>query len=274
MLGYFFHMSEAEVGHKLDEAAIERQHRGNRALEVPAGHVHRTERRRGAVPQGLRAAGQSRLFTAAAPSSGFFSVRQRSRRRRALDAADDPGGEDLFPPLAILLVLALPRQAAAGGAGRAAAASRASSIGERFDPDRRGGQMLINYRGRRRPFRTTRSATSSAASCPPARSRTRSCWSGRRRSASTTSAARRSHRVPGSRDPRDGHRQPPDRDFIARPRWSRIFDLLAIVVLPLLVRARAAAPVRLRRTWSSSWRSSWRFVRRRLSAVRRRAACG
>ncbi len=104
VLGYFFHMSEAEVGHKLDPSAHRTPAARNRRFQVSTGHVHGPASAREApflkayAPQG-----NLDMFTAVVQSSGFFSV-----------ASDPDGvvrwmplviqaGEDSFPPLPLLL---------------------------------------------------------------------------------------------------------------------------------------------------------------------------
>jgi adenylate cyclase len=103
VLGYFFHMSAAEVGYKLNEAGMERQLRGIVDSKYPL--VSYTTQSATSVPlmKADSPQGNLEIFTAAAASSGYFTV-----------ATDPDGvvrwmplviqdGEDLFPPLSLLV---------------------------------------------------------------------------------------------------------------------------------------------------------------------------
>src|SRR4029079_7273461 len=69
VLGYFIHMSEAEVGNKLDPSVIERQLRGISASKYPL--VMFTDQRAAQAPllKAYAPQGNLDMFTAAAPAS-------------------------------------------------------------------------------------------------------------------------------------------------------------------------------------------------------------
>ncbi|HEX4800181.1 MAG TPA: CHASE2 domain-containing protein, partial [Sphingomicrobium sp.] len=151
VLGYFFHMSEAEVGYKLNQTGIGRQLQGIADSKYPM--VLYADRSATSVPlmKAYAPQGNLAMFTAAAPSSGYFTV-----------ATDPDGvvrwmplviqdGDDLFPPLSVLSVWHY--------LGKPALAVRVREegvegvqIGDRLVPTDELGQMLINYRGPARTF--------------------------------------------------------------------------------------------------------------------------
>ena len=247
--------------------------RGHRGLQVPAGRLHRSSSA-AEVPflKAYAPQGNLDMFTAVAPSSGYFSV------------ASDPDGVVRWMPLVIqarrrpVSAAVDPRRTGITSASRelavrvrARAASKASKIGDRFVPTDEAGQMLINYRGPPKTFPHYSISDILGGKLPQRHVQGQDrAWSGRRRSA--IGDIRSTPFAPVYPGP-EIHATVIDNiltgDFIARPRWSRIFDLLAIVVLPLLVAGRPAAAVRLRR--AAVRRDALRALRRRrLSAVRAR----
>ncbi len=237
VLGYFFHMSEAEVGHKLDPGAIERQLRGIANSKYPL--VMFTGRQAAEAPflKAYAPQGNLDVFTQVVQSSGFFSV-----------ASDPDGvvrwmplmiqaGEDLFPPLPLLLYwhyVGKPPMVVRVGAGGV----EGVNIGERFIPTDELGQLLINYRGPPKTFPHYAISDILGGKVPAGTFKDKIVLVG------ATSV--------GIGDVRSTPFAPvypgPEiqatvvdnllvGDFIARPRWSRIFDLVAIVALPLLVLA-------------------------------------
>jgi adenylate cyclase len=237
VLGYFFHMSESEVGHQLDAGAIDRQLHGIAGSKYPL--VMFTDQRAAETP--LRKAyapqGNLEMFTAVASSSGFFSV-----------ASDPDGvvrsmplmigvGDDLFPPLSLLVFWEYlgrpPLVVRVGPAG-----VEGVNVGERFIPTDELGQMLINYRGPTKTFPQYAISDILEGKLPARTFKDKIVLVG------ATSIGigdiRSTPFSPVFPGP-EIHANVVDNlltgDFIARPRWSRIFDLLAIVALPLLVAA-------------------------------------
>ena len=237
VLGYFFHMSEAEVGHKRDEASIERQLAGIASSKYPL--VVLTDQRAASVPflKAYAPQGNLEVFTAVAASSGYFSV-----------ASDPDGvvrwmplliqaGDELFPPLSILSYwhyLGKPQLAVRvrpeGVEG--------VQIGDRFVPTDEAGQLLINYRGPPKTFPHYSISDILGGKLPAGTFKDKIVLVGA--TAIGIGDIRSTPFGPVYPGP-EIHATVIDNiltgDFLARPRWSKIFDLLAIVVLPLLLLA-------------------------------------
>ncbi len=235
VLGYFFYMSEAEAGRKLDPAGVERQLEGIAGSKYPL--ILYADQAATAVPFLKAYAPQSNLpmFTAAASSSGYFSV-----------ASDPDGvvrsmplmiqaGDDLFPPLSLLSYwhyLGKPelmvRVRAEGVEG--------VKIGDRFVPTDEAGQMLINYRGLPKTFPHYSVSDIIGGKLPAGTFKDKIVLVGA--TAIGIGEIRSTPFGPAYPGP-EIHATVIDNimtgDIIARPRWSRIFDLIAIVALPLLV---------------------------------------
>ena len=263
-------MSEAEAGHKLDPAGIERQLEAHRGLEVPPRPVSRIRTppsvpfRKAYAPQGNLA-----MLTAAAASSGYFSV------------ASDPdglvrwmplviqGGDDLFPPLSVLSYwhyLGKPRaRGPRAGRGRRRRADRRS-----LRPHRRGRADADQLP------RPAEDLSSLQHQRHPRRQAAGRHVQGQDRGGGATAIGigdiRSTPFAPVYPGP-EIHATVIDNmltgDFIARPRWSRIFDLVGHRGPAAAGRRRAAAAVRLRR--AAVRRDALRALRRRrLSALRAR----
>jgi hypothetical protein len=135
VLGYFFHMSAAEVGYKLNEAGMERQLRGIVDSKYPL--VSYTTQYATSVP--LMKAYSPQATSKSSPQQQRRQATSpwQSRRCRPLDAIGDQDGEDLFPPLSLRasgylggqLSVRVPAEGV-GGSGRRS-----------LRPDRRAGEM-------------------------------------------------------------------------------------------------------------------------------------
>jgi adenylate cyclase len=234
VLGYFFHMHEDAVGYKLDTAEISRR------VDIIAGSKYPlvyVERDAGGLPFVKAYAPQTSLssFASAAASSGYFSV-----------VADLDGvvrwmplavqaGEDLFPPLAVLCAwhyLGKPALALRAGGRYGAEGVR---IGERLIPTDEAGQLLINYRGPAATFPTYSAADILAGRLPPGTFAEKIVIGGA--TAIGIGDIRTTPFGPLYPGP-EVHATVADNilagDFMQRPRWSKVFDLLAILALGLL----------------------------------------
>ena len=237
MLGYFFHMSEAELGHKLDEADIERQINGIADSKYPL--VKFTDQaaasvafRKAYVPQG-----NLEILTAAAKSSGYFNVPTDPDGIVRWAPLVIQAGDDLFPPLPILTFWHL--------LGKPQLAVRVRpegvegiEIGDRFIPTDETGQMLINYRGPPKTFPHYAISEILGGKVPAGAFKDKIVLVG------ATAIGIGDIRstpfgpvYPGPEIQATVIDNIMTGDIIARPRWSRTFDVLAIIALPLLVAA-------------------------------------
>jgi adenylate cyclase len=237
VLGYFFHMSEAEVGFKLNEAGIDRQLRGIENSKYPL--VYYADQSATSVPLMKAYAPQGNLgiFTAAAPSSGYFTVASDVDgivRWMPLVIQD---GEDLFPPLSLLSVwhyLGKPQLSVRVGKEGV----QGVQVGDRFVPTDEFGQMLINYRGPPKTFPHYSISDIVGGKLPSGTFADKIVLVGA--TAIGIGDIRSTPFGPVYSGP-EIHATVIDNiltgDFIARPRWSQVFDLLAIILVPLLVAA-------------------------------------
>src|SRR3989442_51622 len=247
VLGYFFHMTEEGVGYQLDQDDINRRMSRIEGSKYPV--VLYSDQDGASVPFLKAYAPQNNIdiLTKAAASSGFFSV------------ASDPdgvvrwmplmiqGGEDLFPSLSILCVwhyLGKPHLAVKTGLDGV----EGVQIGDRFIPTDESGQLLINYRGPARTFTHYSLSDILGGTLPPGTFKDKIVLVG------ATAIGIGDIRnapfgpvYPGS----EIHASVIDNilagDFIARPNWTKIFDVLAIVVLSAVIRMTLPLITALRR---------------------------
>ena len=235
VLGYFFHMTEAEVGHKIDEASIERQLAGIADSKYPM--VMYSDQAAASVPflKAYAPQGNLEMFTAVAPSSGYFSVSSDPDGIVRWMPLVIQAGEDVFPPLSILSYwhfLDKPQLAVRvwpeGIEG--------VQIGDSLVPTDGAGKMLINYRGPPKTFPHFSIGDIVGGKLPAGTFKDKIVIVGA--TAIGIGDIRSTPFGPVYPGP-EIHATVIDNilagDFIARPRWSRTFDFLAILVLPLLV---------------------------------------
>jgi adenylate cyclase len=234
VLGYFFHMSEDGVGFRLDASDLERR------LDTIAGSKYPLVYRDPQAPQ-LKVpkayAPQVNLdsLTAAAASSGYFSV------------ASDPdgvvrwmplliqGGEDFFAPLSVMCVwhyLGKPLLAVRSGPYGVDGVQ----IGNGLVPTDETGRLFINYRGPAKTFATYAISDILAGTLPAGTFKDKIVVVGA--TAIGIGDIRTTPFGPVFPGP-EVHANAIDNmlagDFIEKPRWSKAFDLFAIIGLGLVV---------------------------------------
>jgi adenylate cyclase len=228
-------MSEIGVGYRLDQDDIDRRFARIEASKYPI--VLYNNRDRASIPFFNAYAPQNNLdiLTEVVASSGYFSVPSDPDGVVRWMPLMIQGGEDLFPPLSVLCVwhfLGKPSLVVRTGPDGV----EGVQIGERFIPTDESGQLLINYRGPPRTF--TQYAISDILGGKLASG----TFANKIVIVGATAIGIGDIRstpfgpvYPGS----EIHASVIDNilagDFIARPHWSRIFDLLAIALLATLV---------------------------------------
>jgi len=237
VLGYFFHMSEAEAGYKQSETHVGRQLQSIANSHYP--FVLYTVPSAASAPLMMAYAPQGNLemFTAAAASSGYFTVASDidgTVRWMPLVIQD---GEDLFPPLSVLSAwhyLGKPQLVVRVGPEGV----QGVQVGERLIPTDELGRLLINYRGPPKTFPHYSISDILAGKLPSGTFADKIVLVGA--TAIGIGDIRSTPFAPVYSGP-EIHATAIDNiltgDFIARPRWSQIFDLLAIILVPLLVAA-------------------------------------
>jgi adenylate cyclase len=235
VLGYFFHMDEADLGYPIEQS--ERDQRLKRISASKYPFVIYKQPELDFVPFFRAYAPESNLamFTEAAASSGYFTLRSDPDGVVRWMPLVIQSGEDLFPPLAVLcawhylgkpqLVVKVGRYGVEG-----------LQMGGQFIPTDENGQLLINYLGRPETFPhfsigdilsgKTASGTftdkivlvgTTAKGIYDLRSTPFSpVYPGTEIHATVIDNILAQH-------------------FITRPQWSKIYDLLAIVILGVLI---------------------------------------
>lgn len=234
VLGYFFHMSQEAVGYPIAPDDITRR------LESIAGSrfplVYQDPQAR-AAPFIQAYAPQTNLsvFTGRSASSGFFSVASDQDGVVRWMPLMIQGGEDLYPPLSLISVWHyLGKPELAVRAGRYGV--EGVQLGDRLIPTDESGRLFINYRGPGQTFPTHSISDILAGRLPAGTFRDKIVIVGA--TAIGIGDIRTTPFGPVFPGP-EVHANAVDNllagDFIERPRWARIFDLAAILVLGLLV---------------------------------------
>ena len=235
VLGYFFHMSEADLGYRLEQSAIDQQLQRISAAKYAL--IMSKAQDMGVVPFLRAYAPESNLemFTAVAASSGYFSVKSDPDGVVRWMPLMIQGGEDLFPPLAVLCAwYYLGKPQLTVQVGRYGV--EGIQMGQRFIPTDETGQLLVNYLGPAHTFPHV--SISDILSGKVARG------------TFTDKIVLVGATAMGAHDLRSTPLSPVypgveiettvmdnilRQHFITRPHWAKSFDLLAIIVLGALI---------------------------------------
>jgi adenylate cyclase len=233
VLGYFFH-DQSTLEYQLDPGETERR------LQQIAGSKYPRVRHRGqpgqASPFIKAQAPQTNLqvFNDVAASSGYFSLQgDRDGVLRWMPLVIQ-GGEDLFPPLGLVCAWHYlgrpPLTVDVGNHG-----VEGIQVGQRFVPTDEAGRLLINYLGRPKTFPYFSVTDVLAGKVPAGTFKDRIVLVGA--TAVATYDLRNTPfdpRYPGT----EVHATVIDniltQSFMAKPEWSRAFDVLAIVAMSAL----------------------------------------
>jgi adenylate cyclase len=234
VLGYFFHMTEKDVGFGIDAPEIGRRFDAIAGSKYPLVYLDPQAK---SLPFITAYAPQANLpiFTEKAASSGYFSVASdRDGVVRWMPLVIQ-GGEDFFPPLALLSVwhyLGKPQLAVRAGRY----GIEGVQIGERLVPTDEAGRMFINYRGQGKTFPTHSISDILAGKLPAGTFKDKIVLVGA--TAIGIGDVRTTPFGPVFPGP-EIHANVIDNllagDFIERPRWAKVFDLLVIIALGLLI---------------------------------------
>ena len=234
VLGYFFHMDEQGVGFRIDAADIERRLEAIAGSKYPLVYQDPTAK---SVPFIKSYAPQANLaiFTQKAASSGYFNVASDRDGVVRWVPLVIQGGEDFFPPLAVLSVwhyLGKPQLAIRAGPY----GIEGVQIGELVIPTDEAGRMFVNYRGEGQTFPTYSISDILAGKLPAETFKDKIVLVGA--TAIGIGDIRTTPFGPVFPGP-EIHANAIDNmlagDFIERPRWAKVFDLLAIIGLGLLI---------------------------------------
>ncbi len=234
VLGYFFHMRRSDLNYAIDPRQIQRQLKRISPSRYPL--IMYTGGQAGASPfiRAYAPEGNLAIFTEAADASGYYSVKSdRDGVVRWMPLVIQCGRE-AFPPLPVLcawyyrnrppLVIRVDHYGVEG-----------IQMGRVFIPTDESGQLLINYLGPPKTFAHLSISDILSGNFPKGRFKGKIVLVGA--TALGTHDLRTtpvSPLYPGV----EIHATVIDniltQKFLTRPKWSRIFDLLAIVILGAL----------------------------------------
>ena len=236
VLGYFFHMSPADLGYRLEEEEIER-----RLTRIAGSAYHQIMYQRGTVPAAVpfiaAYAPETNLesFSDAAASSGYFSVTSDPDGVVRWMPLVIQGGQDVFPPLSVLCAwhyLGRPALSVKAGPNGVDGVQ----LGDRLIPTDEHGRLLVNFVGPPRSFPHV-SVTDILAG-----RHEKGAFNERIVIVGATAIGTHDLRSTPLSPVYPGveiHATVVDnilrQAFIVKPDWSRVYDLLAIIVLGLLV---------------------------------------
>ncbi|MDP4978716.1 MAG: adenylate/guanylate cyclase domain-containing protein [Desulfobacterales bacterium] len=237
VLGYFFHMSEDELEYRIEPSHIDRQIERISASKYPL--VIYKDKDLDVDPFIKAYAPESNLeiFSKTAASSGYYSVRSDQDGVVRWMPLIIQCGEDLFPPLSVLCVWhyldkpqLMVRVARYGVEG--------IQLGERFIPTDESGELLVNYLGPPKTFRHISVSDILGGRVAAGTFKGKIVLVG---ATAMGTHDLRSTPVDPLYPGIEIHATVIDniltQNFITRPNWSKIFDLLAIISLGALTGA-------------------------------------
>jgi adenylate cyclase len=235
VLGYFFHMSEADLDAPIEPGEIDRQLARISNSKYPFILYEDPEMDSDPFLRAYAPEGNLEVFTESAEASGYFTLRgDRDGVVRWIPLVVQ-GGEEFFPPLALStawhyldkpqLMVKVGRYGVDG-----------IQMGERFIPTDEKGQLLINYMGPPKTFPHVSISDILSGEVPSGTFKDRIVLVGA--TATGTYDVRStplSPVYPGA----EIHATVIDniltQRFMTRPNWSMVYDLLAIVILGSLI---------------------------------------
>jgi adenylate cyclase len=235
VLGYFFHMREADLNYQITQEAIDQQLQRISTSKYP---FIMYKAQPSAVAPFLKAyAPESNLdiLTQAASSSGYFILRSDQDGVIRWMPLTIQSGEDFFPPLAVLCAWHyLGKPPLTVQVGRYGV--EGVQMGSRFIPTDESGQLLINYLGPPKTFPHVSISDILNGKLPKGTFTDKIVLVG------ATAIGMHDLRstpftplYPGV----EIHATVIDniltQNFLTKPKWSRIYDLLAIVTLGTLI---------------------------------------
>ncbi|HEX3034426.1 MAG TPA: CHASE2 domain-containing protein [Thermodesulfobacteriota bacterium] len=235
VLGYFFHMSAADLDNRLEQRDIDRHLKRISASKYPFIMYEEPQVGFGPFLKSYAPESNIEVLTEAATSAGYFSLRSDRDGVVRWMPLIIQGGEDLFPPIAVLcawhyldkpqLIVKVGRYGVDG-----------IEMGERFIPTDESGQLLINYLGPPKTFPHFSVSDILRGKLP------RGTFTGKIVLVGATAAGIYDmHSTPLSTvyPGVEIHATVIDniltQNFITKPQWSKVYDLLAIIILGALI---------------------------------------
>jgi adenylate cyclase len=235
VLGYFFHMSEADLDHRLAQHEIDLQLACISTSKYPVVMYKDPSVNFAPVFQAYAPESNLAMFTEAAASSGFFTLRSEQDGVVRWMPLMIQAGEDLFPPLAVLCAwhyLGKPQLTVEVGRYGV----EGIQMGNQFIPTDENGRLLINYLGPPKIFPHFSISDILNDKLPRGTFADKIVLVG---ATATGTYDMRSTPVSPVYPGVEIHATVIDNilthNFITKPKWSRIYDLFAILILGALV---------------------------------------
>jgi adenylate cyclase len=231
VLGYFFHMSAADLDYRIEPAEIERRLGLIRASKYPLILYNDPQTRSAPFIQAYAPEGNLQVLAEAAGSAGYYVVKSDPDGVvRWMPLIIECGGQ-VYPPLSVVcpwqflgkpqMIVEADRYGVQG-----------IRMGPRFIPTDESGQLLINYLGPPKTFPQISISDILGGKTPKGTFADRIVLVG-----ATAKGIHDLSNTPISPlyPAVEIHATVIDNilagDFLAKPKWSRIFDLLAIILL-------------------------------------------
>lgn len=235
VLGYFFHMSEADLDYSIEQSEMDKQLERISGSKYP--FVLYEEQGIDSVPFIKAYAPESNLgiFTDVSASSGYFTLRSDGDGVLRWMPLAIQYGEDLFPPLAVLCTwhyLGEPQLMVKIGRYGV----EEIRMGDRSIPTDESGQLLINYLGPPKTFPHFSASDILGGKFAKGTFKDKIVLVG---ATATGIYDLRNTPFSPSYPGVEVHANVIDniltQNFISKPRWSKIYDLFAIIILGVLI---------------------------------------
>ena len=233
VLGYFFHMTEDDLEYKLSPSQIAQQLKRISASKYPL-IIYKQQNIKAPFIKAYVPESNLEMLAEAAATAGYYSVKSDRDGVVRWMPLIIQGGEDIFPPLALSCVwcyLGKP-QLTVEVAGYGVEGIR---MGERFIPTDETGQLLINYLGPPRTFPHYSITDILKGKVAKGAFKDKIVLVGA--TAMGTYDLRStpvSPLYPGVEIHATAMDNILTRNFITKPKWSRIYDLIAVILLGTL----------------------------------------
>jgi adenylate cyclase len=235
VLGYFFHMSAADLDYRIEPAEIDRRLERIKASKYPLILYHDPQTRSAPFIQAYAPESNLQIFSEATESAGYYSVKSDADGVVRWMPLIIQCGQHIYPPLSVVCawhLLGKPRMIVeADGYG-----VQGIRMGPRFIPTDESGQLLINYLGPPKTFPHISISDILGGRTPKGTFTDRIVLVG---ATAMGTHDLRSTPVSPIYPGVEIHATVIDNilvgDFLAKPKWSRAFDLLAIVLLCALL---------------------------------------
>lgn len=234
VLGYFFHESEESLGYRLAPSEISRRIERLGDSRYPLIQ-YETGKISAPFIDAYAPEPNLDILNRAAPSSGYFSLHPDPDGMLRWMPLAIRGGEDVFPPLAILSAwhyLGKPRLVVKVGVQGMAGVQ----MGDRFVPTDENGRLLINYLGPAKTFPHFPVTDILRGELPAGTFKDKIVLIG---ATAVGTYDLKSTPVDAVYPGLEIHATVIDNiltgNYLARPEWSKIYDMLAVVALAALI---------------------------------------